>query len=311
MRIAIVGAGMAGLACAEKLVAAGHEVDLFDKGRRAGGRMSTRRLRTGSGEAAFDHGAQYFTARDPAFQARLAVWREAGLAAPWPAAGDDAWVGAPAMDVLIGSMSAALTVHWSAQVDRISRDAAGWRVDGEGIDDNAFDALVVAIPAEQAAILVRPWNSDMADVAAATPSDPCWTMLAAFAERLPVVADVVRDRGEIAWATRNSAKPGRSSPESWVVQADPSWSRANLERPADEVARDLLGMFQTAISIEAIPTLALVAHRWRYARSGNADTKPLWSAGSRLGLCGDWLLGPRVESAWLSGDRLADAILSA
>lgn len=67
MRIGIVGAGMAGLACAEGLAGLGHEVVLFDKGRGPGGRMSTRRLPTSAGEAHFDYGAQYFTVRDKNF----------------------------------------------------------------------------------------------------------------------------------------------------------------------------------------------------------------------------------------------------
>jgi predicted NAD/FAD-dependent oxidoreductase len=43
MRIGIVGAGMAGLSCAEGLANHGHDVVLLDKGRGPGGRMSTRR----------------------------------------------------------------------------------------------------------------------------------------------------------------------------------------------------------------------------------------------------------------------------
>ena len=46
MRIAIIGAGMAGLSCADALRDEGHEIALFDKGRGPGGRMSTRRVDT-------------------------------------------------------------------------------------------------------------------------------------------------------------------------------------------------------------------------------------------------------------------------
>ena len=81
MRIGIVGAGMAGLACAEALTSAGHAVVVLDKGRGPGGRMSTRRLETPLGEVRFDHGAQYFTGRDPGFRARVAAWIAAGIAA--------------------------------------------------------------------------------------------------------------------------------------------------------------------------------------------------------------------------------------
>ncbi|MDP3490273.1 MAG: FAD-dependent oxidoreductase, partial [Phenylobacterium sp.] len=44
MKIAIIGAGMAGLSCAEALSDAGHAVQVLDKGRGPGGRMSTRRI---------------------------------------------------------------------------------------------------------------------------------------------------------------------------------------------------------------------------------------------------------------------------
>jgi predicted NAD/FAD-dependent oxidoreductase len=58
VRIGIVGAGIAGLACAQGLVRHGHDVVLFDKGRGPGGRMSTRRMETPRGLAHIDHGAQ-------------------------------------------------------------------------------------------------------------------------------------------------------------------------------------------------------------------------------------------------------------
>jgi predicted NAD/FAD-dependent oxidoreductase len=34
----------------------------------------------------------------------------------------------------------------------------------------------------------------------------------------------------------------------------------------------------------------------------------LFDAPSRLGVCGDWLVGPGVEAAWLSGTALAARI---
>ncbi len=88
MRVLIVGAGMAGLSCARALRDAGRTVRLLDKGRAAGGRMSSRRLPTPARKAGFDHGARYFTAPAPApgFRAQAGRWRAAGLVVPWPAA---------------------------------------------------------------------------------------------------------------------------------------------------------------------------------------------------------------------------------
>jgi len=74
MRTAMVGAGLAGLTAAGALAEAGEDVVLFEKARGPGGRTSTRRTDIG----AFDHGAQYFTARDPRFVDRVSHWIEAG-----------------------------------------------------------------------------------------------------------------------------------------------------------------------------------------------------------------------------------------
>ena len=305
MRITIIGAGLAGLACATRLVAAGHTVKLLDKGRGPGGRMSSRRVPTPAGEASFDHGAQYFTARDPGFQARVVAWAEAGLAAPWPAAGADAWVGTPAMNTPIKALAAPLDVHWGKTVTALRHDAAGWLIEGDGIDPAPADAAIVAIPAEQAGPLLSAIKPDWSARATAQRSDPCWTLIAAFANPVPIAADVVKTDGPVAWAARNSAKPGRTGPEAWVVQAAADWSRTHLEQTADAIVPQLLEALAAAVAAPLPPALAASAHRWRYAKSGKDGAGALWDPALRLGVCGDWLLGPRVESAWLSGTALA------
>ena len=52
LRVCIVGAGVAGLACAKRLLALQPtaKVTLLDKGRGIGGRCATRRIRIGDGE---------------------------------------------------------------------------------------------------------------------------------------------------------------------------------------------------------------------------------------------------------------------
>ena len=95
MRIGIVGAGVAGLACAERLAGQGHDVVLFDKGRGPGGRMSTRRMPTSAGEAYFDYAAQYFTVRDESFRRRVDAWIFDSVAAAWPSAGSEVYLAFP------------------------------------------------------------------------------------------------------------------------------------------------------------------------------------------------------------------------
>lgn len=300
--IAIIGAG---LACADALAATGHRVTLFDKARGPGGRMSTRRVATPLGEAHFDHGAQYFTAREPDFETVVAGWERQGLAARWPAAGPGAWVGVPGMNAPVRHMAATHEVHWSTRVDALTRTAAGWHLAGDGLPSApVFTTVVVALPAEQAAILLAPWDAAMAEAAAATVSAPCWTVMLALAAPLPTPIATLRDRGAIGWAARNSAKPGRTGPETWVIQASPDWSHAQLEAEAAWVVQSLVAGLSEALGVAIPDPVHAAAHRWRYARSGAQGAGYLHNPAPGLAACGDWLIGPRVEAAWLSGTML-------
>jgi predicted NAD/FAD-dependent oxidoreductase len=142
----------------------------------------------------------------------------------------------------------------------------------------------------------------------------------AFAAPLPAPAATLRRHGPIGWAARDSAKPGRSGPESWVVQASREWSLAHLEADGAWVREQLLAALGEAFDQmpgappgqapgHALPApVAAAAHRWRYALSGAHGAGLLFNPALGLGACGDWLIGPRVEAAWLSGDRLGAAM---
>lgn len=304
MKIGIVGAGIAGLSCAEMLRAAGHAVMVFDKARAAGGRMATRRVATPSGDVAFDHGAQYFTARDARFAAALTGWQASGVVAPWPSGGDDAWVGTPGMNAVVKALSGKLAVQWNSRVDALRRIDGSWFLGS--VADDPFDAVIVATPAEQAEPLLVAHDPAMAAMAQGCPSAPCWTVMVAFAERIDITGDIIRDAGIIGWAARNSAKPGRIGMEAWVIQATADWSRDHLEDDETNVVDALL----SALAAEANRTLPVpiirIGHRWRYARARAAHHGSLWNEETRIGAVGDWLLAPRIESAWLSGRMLAD-----
>ncbi|MES3098588.1 NAD(P)/FAD-dependent oxidoreductase [Sphingomonas faeni] len=309
MKVAIVGAGIAGLSCALRLQQDGCSVTLFDKGRGAGGRMATRRIETPAGEAAFDHGAQYLTMRDPAFAAAMQAWEAAGVVAPWAAVGADAWVGTPGMNAIVKHLAASAEVRWNSLVVQVCKTAAGWTIDPDATGDR-FDAVVIATPAEQASPLLAPHDQAMASEALACRSAPCWTAMFAFDTPLAIRPDVIKNAGIIGWAARNSAKPGRHGPESWVVQATPDWSIEHLEESVDTVV-DRLQAALAAQSSEDLPTpIVRAGHRWRYARTTGAKIGSLWNAEERIGAAGDWLLAPRIESAWLSGRHLAEQMLA-
>jgi predicted NAD/FAD-dependent oxidoreductase len=340
--VAVIGAGLAGTACAAALHAAGLQVTLFDKSRGAGGRMSNRQARwvdrTGaSHEADFDHGTQLFAARHPRFKALMARAERDGVVARWqprlhtavPAVpARDTYVALPRMTSLCRHLVQQVPCHLNQTVQRLQRTAAGgWEVvaaPGEagtlGTPQRfgPFDQVMLATPPAQAAVLLAGHQDRWAETLAVVPMQACWTLMA-VTDDVDWPWDAAEPpRGPLAWVARNDRKPGRTAPRgcaTWVAQATPEWSSANLEFDAPKVAEALQSALRVMLpggtAGSALAWHHLAAHRWRYAAPLAAPAFAgdcLWDAALGLGVCGDYLGGGGVEAAWRSGDELADTV---
>ncbi len=323
-RIAIIGAGMAGLSCAGALQEAGYQVTLFEKSRGPSGRMSTR----SSASWQCDHGAQYFTARSPEFRAEVSRWEAAGVAAIWSPrlqvlAGEHAhqrdaellrFVGLPKMTAPGRWLAAPLTIEPGHSVKQIRRSAEGWQLETveAGWLATQFDSVLLAVPAPQAAPLLAPVAPEMAALASAARMRGCWALMLQFDSTLALPFDAAFvNQGRLRWIARDNSKPGRQGPETWLLHATAEWSEARLEDNAKDVEAELVDAFRQACTPIDIPLPQdSSAHRWRYADSFPALTQGCaWEKALGLGMCGDWLNGGKVEGAWLSGRQLAARLM--
>jgi hypothetical protein len=332
MKIAVVGAGIAGLTCARRLVTGGHQVVVFERADTVGGRIATIRTEVGG----FDHGAQYLTARSRAFVDAVRSWSGEGIVAPWEITPNSVgepdpsaergrtqrWVGVPGMATITEFAATGLDVRTGTRVTAIEAASTGrssWSLRCESGDarpasvEGPFDAVVVAIPA-QAAVTLLGAVPTLARQAEAARIEPCWALLLAFPE--PIAAhrgEAVGDaafveRGRLAWIARESSKPGRRLGERWTAHAQSAWSVEHFDDDPEDVKTKLLRAFHEVTGTDEQPLWAQV-HRWRYALSRSSLTcKYLWDAERRVGACGDWCHGFRVEDAWLSGIAMADAV---
>lgn len=314
MRAVVVGAGMAGAACAAALLARGHEVTVLEEGGAAGGRMAQRRAEG----FVFDHGAQYIKVRDAAFAAAVEAWQERGVVMPWPGAdtrGAPAWQGVPSMAAPVRALLAGCRLETGVRVGSVRREDGGWLVaDRYGASVARGELLALAVPAPQAARLLEGvCDAGVAALAARlgpVAIAPCWSGMLGFAERVRQDFESLRpESGPLAWIARNTGRPGRGGHESWTVHAVPAWSRQRLGRPAGEVAGELLQAFLATVGgpLPAVRHLAAVC--WPHALVERPLGRPfVLDAAAGIGLCGDWCLGPRVEAAWLSGTGLGTAL---
>jgi predicted NAD/FAD-dependent oxidoreductase len=313
---------MAGLWASRVLQENGRVVVVFDKGRRPGGRMATRR----TGDLAFDHGAQYFTARDESFRRQVRSWVDSGVVAEWtgrigalaagriePTTGGTVrYVGRPGMSALALHLARGLDVRSGVRVSSVTGTDGSWRLTADdGTALGRFDVTLVTVPAPQAEPLLAP-APGLAGVACRAFLRPCWAVLAAYDRPLDVPLDgAFVEHPVLGWAARDSSKPGRPAGEAWVLHAGREWSEANLERDPREVPPLLLSAFGEALDRELPRPVYTDAHRWRHALPDPPlDVPCLYDPGTRIGAGGDWCGGPRIEGAFLSGAALADRVLA-
>ena len=307
--ITIVGAGITGLACARRLVRNGYKPLVLDKGRGIGGRVATRRVMLPDGAISFDHGAQYLTARDPAFAAAL---QDLGSACTiW---GDGATephlVGVPGMSSLPRSLANGVDVQSGKEVTAVQAVPNGWELNiGEMRVETHH--LVITVPAPQAAVLLGAGHAlhpRIAEVGMA----PCLTLMAALPGDAPrSFVSRASDDHPLAWIAQDSSKPGRAGVfTTWVAQAGAEWSERHLEETPEVIAALTLPMLAEVIGVAPQSAVYASAHRWRYARTiAPLGTPFLSSNDATLYVGGDWCLGARVEAAWLSGTAIAQAII--
>ena len=319
MRIAVVGAGIAGLSAARALVDRGHEVSVFEQARGPGGRVATSRLRgiemprgLAGITLAFDHGAQYFTARDPRFASLIAQWERDRVAAKWAgrivtfddegwediAEGTDRWVGTPGMNAIALAMADGLNITYSQRVESLEPLLS------------TFDQVILAVPAERARALVSQVRS-LAEKTAAVTMQPSWTVMAAFEERVGARFDAAFVTGSaLGWIARNTSKPKRDwKVDTWVLQATTAWSSAHADDRPDDVGAFLMEVFEDLIRSGLPRAFYATVHRWRHATADPPlAVGAIHDRESRITLCGDWCKGSRIEDAYLSGLEAAEAV---
>lgn len=319
MKIVVLGAGVAGLLAARRL-SHDHQVVVIDKGRGVGGRLATRRI----GQATFDHGTQFFTAKSPEFAAVVDEWCALGAATPWHrhllpeggAAVDDGHVryrGVGGMTAIAKHLAQGLDVRLMTTASAVTTAGPGWRVTLDQGGAIPADALVLTAPVPQTLALLDA-GAVAIDAEQRAPLDAI-----TYDRCLAVMAPLA---GPSAVAEPGAARPACGHPVEWIadnqrkgvsttpgvtLHASPNFSAEHWETPAAEVASLLLAA--VGLADQAVLDTVQV-HRWRYAKPtvGHPERCVRLAAHAPLILAGDAFGGPLVEGAALSGLAAARAL---
>jgi predicted NAD/FAD-dependent oxidoreductase len=282
MTVVVVGAGIAGLACARELVDAGIPVRVVERSATVGGRLASE----WRGGRPVDVGAAYLTADDPAFRKQLRRWQAGGLCRPWTdtfrgqrGTAPMRWAAPGGLRGLAGDLARSLDITLGTEVTGLPE----------------ADAVVLAMPGPQAlqiaglpAARAQSWQPVL--TAVLTYPERTWPDFAgAFVNDHPVLSTVCDDgdrRGD-----RAPVLVAHSTPQS-----------ATASGPAMAAAVGHL------LGITAEPAVELI--RWPYAQpQPRPGDFALERQEEDVYLCGDAFGKPRVQTAWLSGRAVARDII--
>ncbi|MGF1482748.1 MAG: NAD(P)/FAD-dependent oxidoreductase [Opitutales bacterium] len=315
--VLIVGAGIAGLTTARELQRGGLTVRLLDKGRGFGGRMAHRR---GEG-VAFDHGAQFFTVRDPAFQAIVDAWLEAGVADEWhrlpPTQAHPQplirYRGTPAMTAPAKFLAEDLDVRRSTRVESVAYSETGWSALTESGERFHATWLILTMPPPQALTLLGDESLGKLPEADAAflrevHYERTLALLVALNGPSALKAPGLR-KGDLdeplELVADNYLKGVSPAPGALTIHASNAYSEKHYDSPDDVRIPPLLDAAQPFFGDSAV--VEARAHRWGYATPLNRPhpDRGIVVPELKLALAGDAFGGARVEGPVLSGLAVA------
>ncbi|RMA78763.1 NAD(P)/FAD-dependent oxidoreductase [Umboniibacter marinipuniceus] len=323
LKVAIVGAGLAGLTAASQLQGVA-EVTVFDKARGVGGRQTARR----TSPFIFDHGAQYFTARTNEFRKFISPYLANGTIARWNAryqklAGSEVvtvsdwaldeprYVGVGGMNQLCKQLAADMNVVLETRIESLRQNQQKkWQLgDQNGQQYGDFDWVIVTAPAPQSAALL-PNSFKFMPTIQTIKMLGCISVMLGFESpiSLPFDAAHVSD-SDVNWIAVNSTKPGRTEPFSLVIHSSEAFAEANFEDP-NGAAEHLIAEAARVTGQNLSEATLKIVQSWRFANNTehHFNHDPFIDPGLKLAACGDWCEGGRVEGAFIAANKLVGKI---
>ena len=322
-KIAIIGAGLAGLTAATILKDQA-EITIFEKSRGVSGRMATRWAEP----YFFDHGAQFFKAKTAAFKKFISSMISEGIIDLWRGRfvefehhkiinrrdWDDQqahYVGVPGMNAIGKYLSQGLNIKLEVHIKSIIKHNHQWILQDEhGNTLENYDWVILAIPAEQAAELL-PHSVSFYKKVSAVKMQACFSLMLGFKNPLPLEFDAALVGGEdISWISVNNSKPGRNNSFSLLIHSSNQWADQHIDDHRDDVLKYLCDKTSHIIGHNLNHAEHKAIHGWRFAniQKQNGDHY-LLDTESQIGVCGDWLIQGRVESAFTSGFEIAHKMI--
>jgi len=314
----VLGSGVAGSTIAN-LLSKKYSVHVFDKARGPGGRSSNKRFKN---NLSFDHGVQYISPKSKLFIKYIQKLHKNRILKIW----DDnhldftfekkpfstKYIGRKANNDLVKYNLKNIKQSFASPIEKIDFKKYFWEITLKNKSKHQFKSLIITCPFPQLKKLAKNYL-DKTILKLKVQMQPNITVMLALKNQKTLPISSIKFNDDIlAWAANeNSKKRFKSNINLWTLQATLQWSKKTINKYKTDksIMNQLIKRFIKLTGFKRNKIIFKKIHGWKY--SYNYQKTPylsIWNKKINLGICGDWLSGPKVENAWLSANDLARKI---
>lgn len=316
----VIGSGISGATIANFLNKK-HQVKIFDKARGPGGRSSFKRFEN---EIGYDHGMQYISPKSIKFKRFinelikkrvLKVWRGKHLYfkdKKKEIKNHQKIIGLRGNNDISKHLIKDIESHFQSELKNIKRIKNYWEL--KFLDNSKIYCknLILTCPYPQTKKLLRGYLNK-SFFKNKVNMDANITAMFTLKKKQNKVCSYLFDDPVLGWASfENSKGRFKSKYNHWTLQSTYSWANKNINKNKDNKiknAKILIKRFFELTKFEKELPKNILNHGWKYSSNSKPFLmKSYWDPKKRIGICGDWFVGPRLESGWISASDLFNKI---
>ena len=304
-KVIIIGSGIAGISSSLKLKSYGINSIILDKGNFIGGRISTREVKIGSSSNYFFHGAQFFTAKTHEFKKIISTGVNGKYIKEFGNFDPKRYRGNKTMRDFLLNLSKKLHIQQKVKIIGIKSDNNKIKVLDNKIKEWInYDGVISTLPAPQNCELLNQFPSLQKTLNTGS-YHACIALMFTFDEipqGLKTYYDFYKKPGILSWMASGS------NLNVWTAHTNEKFSDLNYHKNKNFLIEKIMSSIKQFFSSSKIKFHGL--HVWRYAKVAKKCLGPQIDPKYPVAIAGDFLEGPNVEAAFISGNKAANLIFN-
>ena len=306
----ILGSGLSGSTIAN-LLSKKYSVEIIDKANGVGGRSSNKKLNK---NISFDHGLQYYSPKNREFKEFLEKLLKKKILKIWNGnhldftlkTGDKSnkIIGVKGNNDLNKYLLKNIKKNLNNEVKNIEFKKNYWSIFGKNYKFNAKN-IIISFPFYQSKKLAKKYLKKTL-LNLKVKMSPNITLLVKQKTKYQLpISSLKLNNKIVSWASNENSKERFLAKDNyWTIQTSEIYSKKIIniyKKKRKFFSNQIVNEFSNSLGLKSKNFKVFKIHGWKFSSNKHHTGKECyWDQNKRLGLCGDWFIGPKADSAWLS-----------